>query len=201
MARIGFLFRGFGRAVAYTGRRSVRRSVTRGSRAALAGGLALGGGGGSAEGLAIRIIVDDEEARRELAQLGLHLSDLRNFWPLVVPLATDWWGEQFETEGRFGSGGWSPLAPSTVLSKQLRGLRPNILQATGKLRQDASRPRREQTSRSLTLTIDNEYLPFHQFGTENMPARPLIFERLPAQAERDLQDAAETYVRDILDRF
>jgi hypothetical protein len=150
--------------------------------------------------------VDDEEVLRELRRLQLGLSDLRSFWPKVVPLATGWWREQFETEGAFGGEPWKPLAFSTVARKQRLGLRPQTLQATGKLKQAASRPSRHATPRSLTLTVDSEYLPFLQEGTSRMPARPLIFERLPLQAELELQEAAEDYVqgligRDIAGRF
>ncbi len=149
----------------------------------------------------IRIRVDSEDAERQLRQLALHLSDLRNFWPLVVPIATGWWRKQFLTEGGFGSGGWAPLAASTSERKARLGLRPEILQATGTLKQAASRPTRSATARSLTLTIESEYLGFHQSGTGSMSARPLIFDDLPPAAERELKDAGESYVRDLLSRF
>ena len=149
----------------------------------------------------VRIRVDSADAERKLQQLALHLSDLRNFWPLVVPIATGWWKRQFDTEGGFGSGGWAPLAFSTVARKARLGLRPQILQATGALKGAASRPSRHATARSLTLTIESEYAGFHQTGGANLPARPLIFESLPIAAERELQDAAEGYVRDLLSRF
>lgn len=149
----------------------------------------------------IRVRVDADDAERRLRALALGLSDLRNFWPLVVPIATGWWKQQFDSEGRYGSGGWSPLAPSTVLYKSLAGLRPQILQATGAMKQAASRPSRQASARSLTLTIDDPKIGFHQTGTSRMPARPVILETLPFAAERELQDAADSYVRDLLDRF
>lgn len=155
----------------------------------------------SGRGFGVSVHVDDEEALRMLRHLELGLSDLRSFWPMVVPLATGWWREQFETEGAFGGQPWAPLAFSTVARKQRLGLRPNILQATGKLKQAASRPSRSVTARSLTLTIPSDVLPHHQEGTSRMPARPLIFERLPFSAEAELEEAGEEYVRDLLRRF
>lgn len=149
----------------------------------------------------IRVRVDSEDAERQLKQLALHLSDLRNFWPLVVPLFVGWMRQQFSTEGGFGSGGWAPLAASTSERKAMLGLRPQILQATGAMKDAASRPRREANARSLTLTIEDPKLGYHQTGTGRMPARPLIFENLPGAAERELKDAAEDYVRDLLNRF
>jgi hypothetical protein len=149
----------------------------------------------------IRIHVDDADADRRLRQIVTGLSDLRSFWPKVVPLFIGWMRLQFASEGRFGSGGWSPLAPSTVLFKSLTGLRPQILQATGAMLGAASRPSRIVTPRSLTLTIHDEKIGFHQTGTSRMPARPLIFERVPIIAERELEHAATEYVEDLLRRF
>jgi hypothetical protein len=71
----------------------------------------------------------------------------------------------------------------------------------GRMKQAASRPTRRATARSLTLTIEDEKAGFRQTGGENLPARPLIFERLPASAECELEDAADEYVRDLLGRF
>ena len=149
----------------------------------------------------IRVRVDSEDAERRIRQLAVGLSDLRSFWPKVVPLAIGWFREQFDTEGRFGSGGWAPLAFSTVERKARLGLRPQILQATGELKGAASRPTRHATARSLTLTIESDYAGFHQTGGANLPARPLIFERLPVQAEAELRREAEGYVRDLLRRL
>lgn len=149
----------------------------------------------------IRVSVDSDDAERQLRQLALFLSDLRSFWPKVVPLATSWFRRQFDTEGGFGGQGWAPLAFSTVQRKAALGLRPQILQATGAMKQAASRPSRTATARSLTLTINDPKLGYHQEGTSRMPARPLIFDRLPAQAEAELEDAAREYVTDLLSRF
>ena len=149
----------------------------------------------------IRVRVDSDDAERRIRQLALGLSDLRSFWPKVVPLAIGWFREQFESEGRFGSDGWAALAPSTVLYKSLAGLRPQILQATGAMKQAASSPSRQVTARSLTLTIDDPKIGWHQQGTSTMPARPVIFSDLPGQAERELREAATEYVEDLLRRF
>jgi hypothetical protein len=149
----------------------------------------------------VRITVHAEDAERQIRFLALGLSDLRSFWPKVVPLFISWMREQFDSQGGFGGQGWAPLAFSTVQRKAALGLRPQILQATGAMKGAASRPSRSVTSRSLTLTIDSPYAGFHQEGTSKMPARPLIFEDLPGPAERDLEEAAEDYVQDLLRRL
>jgi len=149
----------------------------------------------------IRIRVDSDDADRQLKQLALFLSDLRSFWPKVVPLFIGWMRQQFDTQGGFGGQPWAPLAFSTTQRKAALGLRPQILQATGAMKDAASRPGRRATARSLTLTIEDPKVGFHQEGTDRMPARPLIFERLPIQAEFELKDAATEYVTDLLRRL
>jgi hypothetical protein len=152
--------------------------------------------------LSIRV-TGDEDADRRIRQLALGLQDLRSFWPLVVPVATSWWKRQFDTEGAFGGQAWQALSPATVERKAALGLRPNILQATGQLKMAASRPERTVTPRSLTLTIEDDKLSYHQTGTSRMPARPLVFggETLPPVAAAELQLVADRYVRDLLSRF
>lgn len=144
----------------------------------------------------------DGLADRQLLALTENLQNLSNFWPLLVPIATSWWRRQFDTEGEFAGARWQALAPATVEAKARAGLRPNILQATGKLKQDASRPTRKQTPTSLTLTIENDYLQYHQDGGPNLPKRPLVFgSPLPPDAARAIDEAAQLYVRTLTDRF
>jgi hypothetical protein len=146
-------------------------------------------------------VVGDDDAERRIMRLALMLNDLRSFWPKVVPLFVGWMRRQFDSEGGFGGAPWSPLAFSTVARKAALGLRPNILQATGAMKDAASRPSRIATARSLTLMISDPKLGYHQDGTDRMPARPLIFERLPGGARNELEDAAADYVSDLLRRF
>lgn len=114
---------------------------------------------------------------------------------------------QFETEGAFAGRPWAPLALSTVAQKQRLGLRPEILQATGQLKRAASKPRREATASSLTLTIEDAgpehgpVLQYHQEG-DGVPKRPLVFgSPLPPLAEQELEAAADRYVSDLLRRL
>lgn len=150
----------------------------------------------------------DEEAQRRIARLALHLSDLRGFWPLLVPVATSWWSRMFDTNGAFAGARWQALAPATVDRKAALGLRPDILQATGQLKRLASQPRRVATPTSLTLTIDDSgpehgpVLQYHQSGTSRMPARPLVFGwPLPPQAQAELDGVANAYVRGLISRM
>lgn len=87
-----------------------------------------------------------------------------------------------------GSGTWLPLAKSTILRKQKEGLNNGILVRTGILRDSLRakfKPRRRQgrlvysfrpvpdfvhiSGKSMLLIVF-----YHQAGTENMPARPIV---------------------------
>lgn len=149
----------------------------------------------------------DHEADDQIKRAALFLSDLRPFWPLVVPLVTSWWRRQFESEGSFGGSPWPALAAATVERKQSLGLRHEILQATGQAKRAASQPERFATPTSLTLAIDDSgpahgnVLQYHQEG-DGVPKRPLVFgDPLPVAAHAELNAAADRYVRDLFGRF
>lgn len=153
----------------------------------------------------VDVRVDDHGEQRRLEQLALFMQDLRPFWPLVVPLVTGWWRRQFQTEGSFGGAPWAPLALRYAASKAVRHPGKGILEATGDLRRAASDPLRAQTPLSLTLTIEDPKLQYHQQEdgpVANLPRRPLVFgDPLPPLAQAELDEAAETYVRDLLHRL
>jgi hypothetical protein len=153
----------------------------------------------------IRINVDGTATELQIKQLAVFLTDLRPFWPVVKRLVTGaggWWSQQFATEGSFGGHGWAALSPRYAAIKATMFPGKPILQATGALRQAASNPRGEYTSRAMTLTIDNPVASYHQEGTDKMPARPIVFgDPLPAVAAVELHEAADTYVRDLLGRL
>lgn len=84
--------------------------------------------------------------------------------------------EQFDTEGHHASGGWAPLADSTVEQKARRGLRPEILQATGRLKESLTRRFDSEHIERLSpdhLTFGSlvPYGIFHHTGTRRMPRR------------------------------
>lgn len=153
--------------------------------------------------------LDDEVVRDRLRWITAQLLDLRPFWPNVVTLAIDWWRQQFETEGRFAGPGWAPLSPAYAAWKAVHYPGRGILVAERDLRQAASRPDRESTPTSLTLTIpwarlkgEDVELRWHQEGTtQGMPPRPLIFgDPLPELARLDLDRVMDEYLDEIIAR-
>lgn len=146
--------------------------------------------------------VDDHGEQERIEKLAVFMQDLRPFWPLIVPLVTAWWRAQFETEGEFGGQRWAPLSAHYAARKAIDHPGKKILEATGALRRSASTPRRSVTPMSLTLTIDDPKLEYHQEGTGRMPARPLVFgDPLPVAARAELQHVADEFVNDLLRRL
>lgn len=151
----------------------------------------------------IRVDYDDDDAMKHVERVAALLVDLRPFWPKVVPVFIGWMRQQFETEGAYAWGSpWTPLSPAYAAWKAIAYPGKSILIAEGDLRQAASRPRRRATATTLTLTIDDPKLQYHETGTERMPARPLLFgDPLPHAAAADLDKAAEEFIDDWLRRI
>jgi phage gpG-like protein len=104
--------------------------------------------------------------------------------PALLALAEDMRDalqEQFDSEGRYASGGWAPLAESTVAGKAAAGLRPEILRATDALMNSLTKdgaPGQVLKVENDQLTFGSEifYGAFHQRGTSKMPQRrPIEF--------------------------
>lgn len=143
-----------------------------------------------------------EETERKIRAFELVLSDLRPFWPIVTRLFVGWMSRQFETQGAFAGRPWVPLQPKYAIFKAQHAPGRRILNFTGEMRRAVTSPKRSVTARTLTLEIDDPKLEYHQEGTSRMPARPVLFGTpLPAQAQMELDQAAERYVSDFLRRF
>lgn len=154
----------------------------------------------------------DEVYKAKLRAFSSLLLDLRPFWPRVVPLFVSWMQRQFESEGRFWNTPWAPLSPEYAARKAVTHPGKGILVADGDLRREASTPARRVTRTSLTLTIrwrkparrgrtrmrlDPRW---HQLGTQRMPARPLLSQLLPLEAQMELEQLGEQYVEEMAQR-
>jgi hypothetical protein len=49
------------------------------------------------------------------------------------------------------------------------------------------------SDQSITLAVNNRIAKFHQYGTEDMPARPILF--TPRDFDRDLGKVARKYIK------
>lgn len=153
-------------------------------------------------GVPFTIDYDDEDAQKHIRRVAALLIDLRPFWPKVVPIFIGWMRAQFETEGEFAGNHWAPLSPAYAAYKAIRFPGKGILIAHGDLRKAASNPRRNASRQSLTLTIVDPKIQYHQEGTDRMPARPLLFgDPLPLVAAAQLDTAASEFIDDWLRRI
>jgi phage gpG-like protein len=82
---------------------------------------------------------------------------------------------QFASAGGYGSGGWAPLAPSTLRRKEAAGLNNGVLQMTYQLRDSLT----GDSTDSIVNYDRNEfefgtrvpYARYHASGTSRMPRR------------------------------
>lgn len=142
-------------------------------------------------------------AQRDLEYLARFLVDLRSFWPLVTTRVISWISRNFETEGEYWTGGWTPLSENYRAWKEVHHPGKGILSMYGDLRRASTTPSRTVTPNSLTLTIDGYTHTetgkaidpgWFQEGTARMPARPLIGEILTPEMEAELHEAGVEYI-------
>jgi len=161
----------------------------------------------------VRIEIEGLDAREQaLVRLVAATTDLRLFWPRLVPLFVSWMREQFDSEGDWGGEHWAPLTEPYATTKALAYPGKGILYATGDLRMAASLPVRHVTASTLELVIDDSGYkhggnvarsvgPYHQEGTDSMVARPILPDILPAEAQLQVHEAADAYVDELVDRL
>jgi phage gpG-like protein len=118
-------------------------------------------------------VFGDVQLDRKLLRLERRGQDLS---PVFDVLADDFFeleSRQFSSEGGFASGGWDPLADSTV---RRRGSAHPILDESSELRdsltQDGAKGSiRRITSDELFVGTDVDHAQYHQTGTPRMPRR------------------------------
>lgn len=128
-------------------------------------------------------VFGDEQLERELLRFSAYAGSPTPAFHQIASDMRKQIEEQFDTEGRRGSGGWEMIKPSTIAAKAAAGLDPNILRATNALMESLTGSGgdhiEEVTDDSLLLGSRNPYGKFHQKGTAKMPARkPIDFTEL-----------------------
>jgi len=130
-------------------------------------------------GVAFTFEVDGQtEIARGFSRFGDDVKDLSPAFREMVKDFHEGEKRQFESEGHYGAGGWTSLAPSTLERKARGGFPSNILVRTGKLRTSliSSGGHGVEIVFPLSMKIgtDLEYAIYHQRGTSRMPSRPII---------------------------
>jgi phage gpG-like protein len=85
--------------------------------------------------------------------------------------------KQFTSRGAYGSGGWAPLSPQYAAWKARHYPGKGTLELSGDLRDSLTkRPFGIDVVKSDGMVIGTgvPYAPFHQKGTDTMPARPVF---------------------------
>jgi phage gpG-like protein len=127
-------------------------------------------------------IYGDEQISRELLRFSAYAGNAQPALEVIAGDMAEQIEEQFSSEGDRGSGGWAPLADTTIAAKAAAGLDPHILQATRGLMESltgGANHIREISDDSLVFGSSDPKGKFHQKGTSRMPARkPVDFTEL-----------------------
>jgi hypothetical protein len=126
----------------------------------------------------ISIMVEGEKlVNREILRVGEHAGDARPAFSAIASLIIDETAQQFATEGAHGSGGWKPLAESTLREKRRLGFGSRgILERTLTLERSLT----ERGDPNMILEVSPDELAFgsrvgygryHQTGTTRLPQR------------------------------
>lgn len=145
----------------------------------------------------MRLVLDiagDKQVERELLRVAGDVGDVSPALNRIVDLWIDETGQQFDTQGFHGSGGWAPLTPGYAAEKAKRFPGRGILHRTFALQQSLT----DRGDPNMIVQIGRDelawgtkvpYATFHQLGTRRMPRRrPVeLTERARQQTVRILQ--------------
>lgn len=136
-----------------------------------------------------------DEVVLKMQQMARRVQYPRPAWERVADAFGRFMKRQFETGGASAGKAWAPLDPAYMRWKVDRGFAPDILVRTGRLKRSLTeRPFGVETFTrdGVTLGTDVEYAKFHQFGTDTIPARPML--RTNEDFEDEINDILARYV-------
>lgn len=141
----------------------------------------------------------DTQFSREILRVGQNAADMRPAFDNVHDLLRKVELRQFGTQGSAFSGGWKPLAATTVKNKAAHGLDPRILHATLRMRKSfTTKNHRDHVYRATADEMfagsSVPYARFHQLGTKNL-ARRRPFE-LDESVRRDIIKLLQAHLVD-----
>ena len=146
-----------------------------------------------------RISIDSDEAKERLDDLGDRTRDMGPVLRWAKSKLEEATKENFLSQGSMSAramlgGAWPPLSPEYGAWKATHWSTPMLIR-TGGLFFDATNldvAAGSSSDQSITLFVNNRIAKFHQYGTENMPARPVLF--TPRDFDRDVGKAARKYI-------
>jgi len=138
----------------------------------------------------IKVDIDgDDDANEYLKDVRKRMRDLRPVWPKLHESLRGYMISNFTAQG-LPSGGWKPLDAEYASWKATNFPGAPLLVQSGELfRQVSKGPKLDGGARGATFKFSGKIARFHQYGTERMPARPILF-----APQRWIDDAAKTVV-------
>jgi phage gpG-like protein len=148
----------------------------------------------------MKLVIDtlgEQAVARDLLRFGQNAADVRPAMAQVLDLLRNVERRQFDSEGAYGSGGWAPLAASTIDQKRRQGLDPRILRATGRMRDSLTEPGHPDQIAiarhdGLDFGTTDEKAARHQHGTARMPQRRVV--QLPESDRREVVRILQRHV-------
>lgn len=126
-------------------------------------------------------VYGDEQISRELLRFSAYVGNPRPAFEKIRDDLEEQLAEQFETDGRRGGSSWEPDKEATLAAKAAAGLRPEVLQATGRLLDSFTANTHGEGIRSITddafvFGSKVAYGAVHQKGSKDgtIPKRPIL---------------------------
>lgn len=142
-------------------------------------------------------VIGDVQVEREFIRFGERAMEAGELWNVLHGALMDMEFEQFASEGEHGSGGWAPLASSTVAAKQRQGYPVEILHRTLALFKSLTQPDSEGSlfenfGEYMRFGTTIEYAIYHQTGTRTLPMRKPV--QLTAAERLELTKSVQRFI-------
>lgn len=150
---------------------------------------------GPSTGLHVEVFGVDLLHRQILRKID-HVKDFRPAFRRIRDRLQTAAKRQFDTEGGYGSGGWPPLAESTIERKRAAGQSSRILIATGALRDSLAGRGTGHTERfsshAMQWGSSIPYGRYHMTGTSRMPRREPL--NIPEAERRNIMKELQEHI-------
>lgn len=138
----------------------------------------------------------ERQLDRTLDAIDARLHNMRPAWDALADRFAEVERRQFDSEGKYGSGGWKPLSPAYAAWKARRYPGKPILEREGDLRRSLTvRPFPVERFGRLDAEFGSDvpYGAFHQRGSGRLPQRRPV--ELPTSTREEWAKLLQRYVR------
>lgn len=158
--------------------------------------------GGNVVGVIVTVDVDNDEAQDRLKAMRDRAKNLKPVLKWAGEKLERAYSSNFSTMGSFSAramlrGAWPPLDPVYAAWKATRFPGAPTLVRTGNLLKEvsniSSNPASSIDDMEAEFAVIGKIPKFHQYGTENMPARKIIF--IPRNLEQEIADKTGHFIK------